>query len=317
MQVIRESRPDPVKQRIYRQAMLVAIIGNILLGVGKSIAAWLTGSASLYADAANSISDILYTILVTIGLYITMQPPDESHPQGHNRFEPLIGLVVTLAMGIAGYEAMRTAIRQLLAGGGVITPGMPTFVLLFSALIKGVMFLLIIRLGKNLNSPTLNTMARDNLSDVLTSSMAFIGTLGSFFLHPLFDPIGGILVSIWIFKSVFEAGKENLHYLTGGGADQETVEVIADKAKAVPGVRNVHHLITEYVGAQLVVDMHVKVDGEISMEEAHAINDRVIDALEDIPEVDRAYVHLEPYDWEERKRRKAEKENGTAEEKSI
>ena len=101
--------------------------------------------------------------------------PDLSHPQGHSRFEPLVGLIVTLSMGVAGYEAARTALERFLAGGMAVDIGLPTLVLLASSAIKAGMFFYIRRLAHQLDSPTLNTAAKDNLSDVLTSAACFPG----------------------------------------------------------------------------------------------------------------------------------------------
>jgi len=124
---------------------------------------------------------------------------------------------------------------------------------------------------------------------------AFIGILGSNFLHPVADPAAGLLVSLWIFKAAFEAGKENFAFLTGAGADEELRQKIIETAVNVPGVQQVHHMMSDYVGPKLLVDMHINLPGEASLDEVHEVTDRVIEALENLPEVDRAYVHVEPF----------------------
>jgi len=294
MQWIREASPDPQRRRLYRRAMLITTGGNLLLVISKGIVAYLSESAAIYADAANSAADLLYSILMVLGLWVAQQPPDASHPQGHSRFEPLVGLMVALAMGFAGFEAARTSVERFIAGGLAVQPGLPTLVLLFSAAVKVGMYAAIRRLAESLTSPTLNAAARDNLSDVLTSAAAFIGTLGSAFVHPLLDPIAGFLVALWIFRAAYEAGRENMDYLTGAGADPELRQTLAQKASSVPGVLRVHQVITEYAGPKLLVDMHLNVDGNLTLYEAHAIADRVQAMLEALPDVDRAYVHVEP-----------------------
>ncbi|NMC53554.1 MAG: cation transporter [Chloroflexi bacterium] len=294
MRWIRSYTPDPTQQRLYRQALIITGVGNLTLAAGKAVAAYLTGSAALYADAANSVSDVVYSALMILGLWVAMQPPDLSHPQGHSRFEPLVGLMVTLSMTLAGYEAGRTAVERLLAGGLRVELGLPAVVLLIAAGVKAWMYVSVARLARQLCSPTLETTARDNLSDVLTSSAAFIGAASSQFIHPLADPIAGLIVAIWIFRNAFLAGRENLNFLTGAGASEELRQEIVRKVESVEGVQRVHFMVTEYVGPKLVVDVHANVDGSMSLDAAHEINDQVIDLLEDMAEVDRAYVHLEP-----------------------
>lgn len=294
MRWIRDYIPQPESGRLYRQALVITIVGNVGLAVSKAVIAYISGSVALYADAANSLSDVVYSFLMVFGLWAALRPPDISHPQGHSRFEPLVGLMVTTSMGIAGYEAARAAIERLIQGPVAIEPGLPTLVLIVSAVVKAGMFIVIRRIARKLSSPTLATTAKDHISDVLTSSAAFLGAFGSTYLHPLTDPIAGILVSAWIFRSAIMAGKENLDFLTGAGASQELRQQVVDLASAVPGVQRVHHTMTEYVGPRLVVDLHINVDGCMTLHEAHNIADEVIHRLEGMEEVDRAYVHIEP-----------------------
>ena len=264
-----------------------------MLAASKGAVAYVSGSVALFADAANSMSDVVYSLLMVIGLRVSQRPPDISHPQGHSRFEPLVGLMITLSMAFAGYTAARASVERFLEGGLAVDPGLPTLVLLASAVVKAGMFLRIRWIARQLSSPILSTTAQDNLSDVLTSLAAFLGAYGST-VFPLADPIGGLLVSAWIFRAVFRAALENMGFLTGAGANSELRERLLREASQVPGVKRVHHLMTEYVGSRLVVDMHVNVDGSITLVEAHLISDRIIERLQVIPEVDRAYVHVEP-----------------------
>lgn len=296
MQWVRDHKPNPQKVQAYKNAILITFLGNLSLAIGKGVVTYLTDSTALYADTANSISDLIYSLAVVVGLRLSIQPPDLSHPQGHERFEPLVGLIVSVMMGIAGYEAFRTAIGRFIAGGEAIVIGLPLVILLVSAALKVLMFLSIRKLANKTGSPSLRIAAKDNLSDVLTSLAAFVGIFGSEFLHPLLDPAAGILVSILIFKAAFEAGRENLGFLTGAGANEDLRRKIIETASNVTGVQQVHHMMSDYVGPKLVVDLHINMPGEASLDEVHSLEDRVVASLENLPEVDRAYVHVEPYE---------------------
>ena len=298
MQWIRDHQPNPERDQAYKKALIITVAGNILLAVGKGLVSYLTGSAALYADTANSVADVIYSLALVFGIWYAIQPPDLTHPQGHSRFEPLVGLLVSIMIAIAGYEAIRTAIGRFISGAEAIELNLPTIILLISAGIKTGMYLIIRKMAETTDSPSLRVTAKDNLSDVLTSLAAFFGILWSSFIHPLFDPAAGVLVSLWIFKAAFDAGKENLRYLTGAGADDELRQKIIETANGVAGVKQVHHMMSDYVGPKLIVDMHINLPGEASLDEVHAVSDRVIDALQALPEVDRAYVHVEPLEEE-------------------
>jgi cation diffusion facilitator family transporter len=158
------------------------------------------------------------------------------------------------------------------------------------------MFLIVRNIARKVLSPGLDATAKDNLSDIPTSLAALIGIIGSHFIHPLLDPIAGILVSLWIFRAAYGVGKENLGFLTGSSPDDEIKEKILEAAQSVPGVISVHQMVTEYVGPKIVVDIHIDVDQNIKLKEAHEISDKVADAVQALPEVDRAYIHPEPLD---------------------
>ncbi len=297
MRWVRNHTPQPEDNRLFKTALAITITGNVILAVSKGLAAYYSGSVALYSDAANSISDVFYSIMLVLGLWMAMQPPDLGHPQGHSRFEPVVGLFVSFSMAFAGYEAARASITRFLEGGLAVEPGLPTLVLIFAAAVKVGMFYAIRRIAQKVHSPTLKTTAQDNLNDVFTSSAAFVGAVGSSLIHPLTDPIAGVLVALWIFRSAFRAAKEHFNFLTGGGASEELRLKITEEAQSVPGVLGVHHLMADYSGPRLVVDLHINVKSDTPLSETHEITDQVIAKLEAFPEIDRAYVHVEPEGW--------------------
>jgi cation diffusion facilitator family transporter len=291
--VRRESRDD-LRQHLYRRAILIAVVGNLGLAVAKGGAAWVSGSSAVLSDAANSLSDTLYSLLMALGLYLARQPPDPGHPQGHSRFEPLVSLLIAGVMGLAGYAAIREAIQRFRTGAAPIPLNWPVVALVGSALVKVVMYRLVLDAGQKANSPAIRAAARDNLADVIASSAALVGVLGSDFVHPLLDPLAGVLVALWMLRAMWDIVHENLGYLTGRGAPPEVTAEIVRAASSVPGVLDVHQVIADHVGPQLRIDMHIDVDGDVTLREAHAIGDQVETRIEALPQVDQAFVHVEP-----------------------
>lgn len=275
------------------QALIITLVGNAVLAAGKSLAAGLTDSTALTADAYNSLSDLLYSVMLVIGLLIALRPADLSHPQGHRRFEPLVGLVISFSMAWAGYQAVSEAVQKISSGPTPFTFGLPALVLIASALMKVVMYVLINRIARQVNSPTLKTAATDNLLDVITSITAIVGILLSR-IAPLADPIAGILVSIWIFRAAYNALKENLDFLTGAGATEEQRTDFQEIIASVPGVLNVHQIFSEHVGTKLLLDVHINVDGNTPLVDVHRIESEIEARLMEVPDVERAYIHIEP-----------------------
>lgn len=291
---VRREAHDERKRRLYRRAILIAVIGNVFLAVSKGAVAWISGSSAVLSDAANSLSDTLYSLFMALGLTLARQPADRDHPQGHSRFEPLVSLIIAVVMGWAGYTAVGEAVGRVRAGGAAVRPGWPIVVLLGSAGLKVVMYRLVLDAGRRADSPAIRASARDNLADVLASTAALVGVVGSNLIHPLLDPIAGIIVALWIVRAIWDIVAENLGYLTGRGASPEVTADIVAAASSVPGVHDVHQVIADHVGPELRVDMHIDVDGEISLREAHAIGEQVEARVEALPSVDLAFVHVEP-----------------------
>lgn len=293
---VRSEAPDTHRQGLYRRAIVIAIGGNAVLAVAKGLLAWFSGSSAVFSDAANSLSDTLYSLLMGGGLYLAQQPPDESHPQGHERVEPLVSLLIAAAMGAAGVTAVWQSVERFSSQQVAVGSGWSTVVLLGSMGVKVGMYLLMHRIGQDAESPAIRASARDNLADILTSAAALVGVWGARWISPLLDPIAGLIVGLWIFRSLWEIVRENLGYLTGRGASPEMIDRIAETAFGVDGVEGVHRVIAEYVGPRLRVDMHVNVDGEMSLEDAHEIGEAVRARVERLPEIDMVFVHMEPAD---------------------
>ena len=189
---------------------------------------------------------------------------------------------------------MIQSVRRFLAGERAIQPGWPTIVLVLSMVIKVGMYVWARRVGEQARSPAIQASARDNLADIIASFAALLGVWGSSTIHPYFDPAAGILVALWIFRATWEIAVENFGYLTGRGADTALIEHIAETASIVEGVEDVHRVIADYVGPLLRVDMHIHVDGKMPLERAHEICEQVSQLVEMLPDVDVAYVHIEP-----------------------
>lgn len=292
---IRTVTPDPRRNGLYIRAIIILMAGNTLLAGVKGLLAYTTGSSAIFSDAANSLSDIFYSMLLGIGLYLAQKPADESHPQGHIRFDPLASLFVALVMAGAGFTAAYHSILRFMGGTLSIALTLPTLVLIGAALVKVWMFTALKRTGNDASSPAIRASAQDNLADILTSLGALVGIWGAHYVHPLLDPTAGIAVALWIFRTIWIVGAENIGYLTGRGATSEMIEQITGKAYAVEGVKDVHRVIADYVGPQLRVEMHITVDGAMTLDQAHEITEKVRENLESLLDVDLVFIYVEPY----------------------
>ena len=275
-------------------ALGVTFFGNLLLAVIKWFAAQHSGSAALHADALNSISDVLYSITLILGLLISIKPADLSHPHGHERFEPVVGIIISISMGWAGFAALNESITKLKGNPSPIEPGLPVLILIVSALIKCLMFYSIRKIALSISNRALEAAAKDNLMDTLTSGTAALGILLSNIINPLADPITGLLLGCWILKTALMTFIENLNYLTGHGASQNTLDELKAEIEAVPGVLSVHQLYAEYVGTKMRLDVHIDMDGDMHLSQVHAIETEIENRLSRHNDIDHVFIHAEP-----------------------
>ena len=283
----------PDTRRLYTRASLIALAGNTLLVASKAYAAVVTNSSAVYADAANSASDVAHSMLMGIGLWLSLRPPDEGHPHGHQRIEPLVSLFIGLMMGLAGFEAGRTAVSRLQeASPWSPTPG--AIVILFAgAAVKGAMFLATRSLGTQATSPALLASAKDNLNDIVSSVLAIAGlALGQ--LVPAADTVSALVITVWIVYGAWTVIRESFHQMLGGSGTPELREAIVAQVSQISNVVEIDRVIMEYSGPKVYVDIHIRMDPATRLDEVHRTSHAVREAVQSRREVDHAFVHVEP-----------------------
>jgi cation diffusion facilitator family transporter len=285
---------DSAIQRLYSRAGMIAILGNVALLAAKGWVALISGSSAIYADAANSASDVVYSLLAVVGLWLALRPPDADHPHGHRRIEPLVSLVIGAMMTLAGVEAARTGIVTWAAGATPILSLWALAVPVFTVALKGVMFVSVRSLARRASSSALAAAAQDNLSDVITSAMALVGVGLSRLGAPVADPIAALLVSAWIFRAAWGVLCISWEQLTGGAASPELSAAIIQAVLTVPGVLDADRVIVDHVGPEVRADIHIKMAGSTSVLESHHVSHLVRAAVEALPGVDHAFIHVEP-----------------------
>jgi len=277
------------------RASLVAIGANaFLLGV-KATATGLSDSLIIFSETLNSLADVVAAVVVVLCVRWAWKRPDESHPFGHRRAEPIAGLVVAIFTGILGFEVCRTAAVNLLAGELPQRIGpYPIAALCVTAGLKMWLAVFFRRRGKALNSPALRATAVDCRNDVLVSLQGLAAVMVAEFRLPMFDTLAAILVGAYILYGGYRIGMENLDYLMGRSPDQELLERIRGAAEEVDGVQEVDDVKGHYVGTFVHVALTARVDGTLSVAESDDLYEATRAAVEAIDTVDRAFVHISP-----------------------
>jgi len=277
--------------------LIVSILGNILLGLIKIVVGYVYSSISLISDGIHSLSDVITSVIAIVGIKIALKPPDESHPYGHSRFECLFSFFIGLALFFTAYEIGKFAVERILYGEIIEINAIMVAVAIFSIVVKELMTRYSLFIGKKLNSQVLIADAYHHRSDALSSVVVLVGLLLQKFGIYYGDAIAGIIVALMIAKVAFGICLTNIDYLTGRSPPKKFFELVKKEALNVDKVIGVHDIKAHYVGPRIHVELHVEVPSNISAKEMHDIEVEVKNRLENLDDVERAYVHVDIVDF--------------------
>lgn len=283
------------KKQPARKATLLGLYGNAFLFIIKMVVAIKSGSLIILSEAMDSFTDIVASIAVYISVRVSSKKADEGHPFGHHRAEPISGLIVAVIAGMAGMELIHMSITRLISGEAVSFGIAPLLVLLGTIGTKAAMKQYLENAGRKANSPALLASAKDCKNDVLVAFGALMGMTGAYYGYYLLDPILGMVVSLWIIRTGYSIGVDNIDYLMGKKASEGLIKELKEKALGIEGVKGLNEVKTHYVGNYIHVEMHINVDGETPTTESHRIGKEVQRALESLESVDKAFVHIDPW----------------------
>ena len=257
---------------------LVGGLGNLLLLTFKFVAGILGHSAAMMADAVHSLSDFLTDAIVLVFVRIGAKPQDESHDYGHGKFETLATLFVGLALagaaiGIIVSGAVKFA--RWLQGETLEMPGMlALWAALASIIVKEILYRYTAARGKALESPAVVANAWHHRSDALSSIGAAIGIGGALLLGEkwaVLDPLASIVVGCMLLKVAWDLLKGCTGELTDESLPAETEKEIEEIFFSFPQVKEPHNLRTRRIGNRIAIEAHVRLDGKMSLVEAHDI----------------------------------------------
>ncbi len=270
-----------------------SIIGNVLLALLKIAVGFIYSSLALISDGVHSLSDVVTSVIGLIGIRISSKPPDRSHPFGHSRFEPLFAFFMGLALLLVAYEIARDSIGRVLEGTSIEVNSIMLGVAVFSIIFKEGMTQYTLWVGKKLDNQILIADAYHHRSDVLSTIAVLIGLLAEKFGFRYGDSLAGLIVAIFIAKVALEIVMRNVNYLTGTSPPFEICEKIKEIALSVDNVVGVHDLRAHYVGPKLHVELHIEVPPNLTLKEAHDISEEVKRRIEELEEVEMAFVHVD------------------------
>ena len=263
------------QKSIYKVTWIGSLV-NFLLLAFKFAAGILGHSAALVADAVHSLSDFATDIIVIVFVRISGKPEDEDHKYGHGKYETLataaIGLIL-FAVGIGILVNGATSVGDFLKGKVLPAPSIVALIVAAISIIsKEILYRYTINEGKKLNSQAVIANAWHHRSDAFSSIGTLIGIGGAIFLGEkwrILDPIAAIVVSGFIMKVATDLLKPCIDELLESSLPAETEQKILELITSFPEVSSPHHLRTRRIGNHFAIEVHIRMDGQTTLERAH------------------------------------------------
>ena len=283
-----------------RRVTYIGMVGNILLSGLKVAVGLLAGSMGLVADGIHSLSDCLTDVAVILGVHLGSKKPDPEHPYGHGRLETFsTAFIAIILIGVGGgmiYHASLAIARMHREEMETVT--ISSFVIgiaLLSVVLKEALYQWTRRVAVQTHSTALYANAWHHRSDALSSVAVVIGALAVKFGYPHGDQLAAIAVGLMIILVGVKVFGGCLHELSERAADEQTVEKITSILESESRIRQWHRLRTRSVGREIFIDLHILVDPELNITEAHEISDTLErDLHQQITRPVNVIVHVEP-----------------------
>lgn len=272
----KEKSEEAVREAGIYRVTLVGSVVNLLLFVFKFVAGILGHSAAMLADAVHSLSDFVTDIIVIVFVRISSKPEDEGHDYGHGKYETLATAIIGLILLFVGFGILwngATSIWDFWQGGELKEPGMlALWAALVSILFKELLYQYTVLKGRRLNSQAVVANAWHHRSDALSSIGTAVGIGGAILLGEqwlILDPLAAVVVSLFIMKVAIQLLVPSMNELLEKSLPAEVEEKIKQEILAFPGVTSPHHLRTRRIGSSYAIEVHIRMDGQITLEEAH------------------------------------------------
>lgn len=277
---------------------IISILVNIILFIFKFVAGIIAHSSAMISDAIHSMSDIISTIVVIIGVKLSHKEADREHPYGHEKIECLAGLILAVILFITGfsigYQGILTIIEKTYEQ--VPVPGILALIAaIVSIITKEAMYWYTRYHAKKINSNALMADAWHHRSDSLSSIGSFIGIFASRLGFPIFDSLVCIIICLFILKAAIDIFKDAMDRLVDKSCDKETEDKIKNIVLENDQVLEIDSIMTRLFGNKVYVDIEIQVDGNKSLLEAHEVAEQVHNEVENkFPFIKHCMIHVNP-----------------------
>jgi len=290
--------PDAeLRKRVAHRSTLVSVMVNLVLTAAQVLAGLASGSQGLIADGIHSLSDLFSDFVVLLANRHSQKEADDDHHYGHQRYENAASLVLGMLLLVVGVGMLWSGVHKLEVPTLIarVHP-LALWVALIALSAKELLFRYMLRAAERVRSSLLVANAWHARSDAASSLVVALGIIGNLLGYPMLDPLAGVVVGLMVAKMGWGFAWESMNDLMDRAASEDDVARVRACLLSTPGVQGIHDLRTRKMGDLIVVDVHLELDGDLSVRQGHAIAIEARDHVMASMPVLSVMTHVDPSD---------------------
>ncbi|WP_028044275.1 cation diffusion facilitator family transporter [Candidatus Stoquefichus massiliensis] len=283
------------KETVYHVSYLT-MIGNFVLSIFKFLAGLYGHSHAMISDSIHSLSDVISTVIVMIGVHFSSMPSDHEHPYGHERMECIAAIILSILLVFTGLQIGYNSLLSLLHPQTIVIPHIIALIAaIVSIIIKELMYWYTRYYAKKIHSPALMADAYHHRSDALSSIGSLVGIGGAMLGFKFLDPLAGVCICLFILKPgvciFYDATIKMVDHSCSDEINDKLIHFILQQEY----ILSIDSLKTRMFSEKYYVDLEIGVNENLSLKEAHQIAHRTHDALEkEFPDIKHCMIHVNP-----------------------
>ena len=289
---------EKTNEQIAMRVSWNTLIWNVVLSAFKMFTGILAHSAAMISDSVHSLSDVLSTIIVMIGVKMAGKKSDKDHPYGHERMECVAAIVLAVILFLTGLSIGWSGIQKIISGNyeHLAIPGVLALIAaIFSIIVKEAMYWYTRAAAKKIDSSALMADAWHHRSDAMSSIGSFAGILGARLGFPVLDSVACVVICLFILKAAIDIFRDSIGKMTDKACDDAVIDEISAAILAHESVLGIDQIKTRLFGDKIYVDVDISTNGDATLNEAHDVAEQVHDDIEaKFPKVKHCMIHMNP-----------------------
>jgi cation diffusion facilitator family transporter len=285
---------DINKYKKIKNVALSGILGNVFLLIIKLIIGFLSKSQAMIADGLNSGGDVFASTITFIGNKISSTPEDDEHPYGHGKAEYIFSMIISFSLFFVSFSIFKMSIDSLINKQEFEYSPWLIYIAIASIVIKLVLFIYSINIGRKYNSLLAIANAQDHRNDIFLSSLTLLSVILGHYNIYFFDGVVGILISLWIAYTGVSIFNQSYSVLMDTNIDSKVKQEMEKQIMSIEGLDHVDNINSKPIGLNFILIVKISVDANMTVYEGHSISAQIKKLLMEFDHIEDVVVHVNP-----------------------